>query len=297
MLLTLEDLFMDLAYMISRLLPFECMDAAFMQRALLALLLLAPLAAVSGIQVVNARMAFFSDAISHSAFAGVAIGVLAGIGVGISMPLTAVLVGLSVMFLKRISRLSSDTVIGVIFSAVAAFGLAVVARDRAAADNMRMFLFGDILTIDPGQLLMLAGLLIAFFVYQLFAFNRLLLVSINPMLAAVHKVRVELYQYIFAALLSLVVICAVRTAGVILVTALLVVPAAAARNFAKNTAGMFRITMLISYVCSVAGLILSAQPEIDVPAGTAVVLCTVVCFAVSLIVAGLRAKRAGDSSL
>ena len=168
MLLTLEDLFMDLAYMISRLLPFECMDAAFMQRALLALLLLAPLAAVSGIQVVNARMAFFSDAISHSAFAGVAIGVLAGIGVGISMPLTAVLVGLSVMFLKRISRLSSDTVIGVIFSAVAAFGLAVVARDRAAADNMRMFLFGDILTIDPGQLLMLAGLLIAFFVYQLF---------------------------------------------------------------------------------------------------------------------------------
>ena len=145
----ITDLISTSAEFTAYLFPFECMDAMFMQHAMLALLLIAPLTAISGIQVVNARMSFFSDAIGHSAFAGVALGLLGGISLNLSMPLTAVLVGLLIMFLHRSSRLSSDTVIGVIFSAVAAAGLAIISRDRAAAGNIQMFLFGDILTITP----------------------------------------------------------------------------------------------------------------------------------------------------
>lgn len=293
----LNQIVMDAAEIAAMLFPFDCMSAGFMQRALLALLLIAPLAGISGLQVVNARMAFFSDAISHSAFAGVAIGVLCSFSTSLSMPLTAVIVGALVMYLKQSSRLSSDTVIGVIFSAVAAFGLAIVARDPGSAGNIQMFLFGDILMISAEQIAALAGLLASFLIFQCFAFNRLLLIGINPMLAAVHKVRVQLYQYIFAILLSLVVIYSVRAAGVVLVTALLIVPAAAARNFAKNTRQMFVLALLFSYISCIGGLIASAQAEINIPAGAAIVLCAVILFILSEIFATFRPKRVADSGV
>lgn len=293
----LNGLVMQIAEFCATLFPFDCMNAAFMQRALLALLLIAPLAGISGLQVVNARMAFFSDAISHSAFAGVAIGVLCGFSTTLSMPLTAVAVGALVMFLKQGSRLSSDTVIGVIFSAVAAFGLAIVAKDPGSAGNIQMFLFGDILMISTEQIAALGALLAAFIVFQCFAFNRLVLIGINPMLAAVHKVRVNLYQYCFAVLLSLVVIYSVRAAGVVLVTALLIVPAAAARNFARNTRQMFILALLFSYIACIGGLIASAQEEINIPAGSAIVLCAVILFIFSEIFAAFRPRRTADSGV
>ncbi|MBQ7400775.1 MAG: metal ABC transporter permease [Lentisphaeria bacterium] len=273
------------------------MDAMFMQRAMLALLLIAPLTAISGIQVVNARMSFFSDAIGHSAFAGVALGLLGGISLNLSMPLTAVLVGLLIMFLHRSSRLSSDTVIGVIFSAVAAAGLAIISRDRAAAGNIQMFLFGDILTITPEQIGGMGLLLILFLLFQLFAFNKLLLIGVNPMLASVHRVKVRLYPSLFALLLALVVISSVRAAGVILVTALLVVPAAAARNIAVSARSQFFLTLGIGYFSCVSGLILAAQEKINIPAGSAIVLIAVLIFFLSLAVNLLKPKRKSDSAL
>ena len=223
-----------LAYFVASFLPFECMDAQFMKLALLGLLLIAPLAAVTGIQVVNSRMAFFSDAIGHSAFAGVALGLIFSFSPNLSMPLLALFVGFLIMYLRRGSRLSSDTVIGVIFSAVVAFGLAVVSRNRGEGmEKMDIFLFGDILTIQESQIAILIVLALAFSVFQFFGYNRMLSISVNPQLASVHQIPVALYQYIFAGLLSLVVIYSVQAVGVILVTALLVVPAAAARNFSK----------------------------------------------------------------
>lgn len=293
----LTDLINTLAKFTAYLFPFECMDAMFMQYAMLALLIIAPLTAISGIQVVNARMSFFSDAIGHSAFAGVALGLLCGISLNLSMPLTAILVGLLIMFLHRSSRLSSDTVIGVIFSAVAAAGLAIISRDRAAAGNIQMFLFGDILTITPEQIGWTGALLILFIIFQLFAFNKLLLIGVNPMLAAVHRVKVRLFQYLFALLLALVVISSVRAAGVILVTALLVVPAAAARNLATSAKSLFFLTLGFGYFACIAGLLLSAQESINIPAGSAIVLIAVLIFFLALGFNMLLPKRKSDSAL
>lgn len=293
----ITDLINTLAAFTAYLFPFDCMSAMFMQHAMLALLFIAPLTAISGIQVVNARMSFFSDAIGHSAFAGVALGLLSGISLNLSMPLTAVLVGLLIMFLHRSSRLSSDTVIGVIFSAVAAAGLAIISRDRAAAGNIQMFLFGDILTITPEQIGGMGLLLILFIIFQLFAFNKLLLIGVNPMLASVHRVKVRLYQYLFALLLALVVISSVRAAGVILVTALLVVPAAAARNIAMSAKSQFFLTLGIGYFSCISGLLLSAQESINIPAGSAVVLVAVLIFFLSLGFQLLLPKRKSDSAL
>ncbi len=291
----IADFILWLAEFTASFLPFECMDALFMKRAFLGLLLIAPLAAVTGIQVVNSRMAFFSDAIGHSAFAGVALGLIFSISPNISMPLLALLVGFLIMYLRRSSRLSSDTVIGVIFSAVVAFGLAVVSRNRSVARDMQMFLFGDILTIGDTEITILMVLVLLFAIFQFFGYNRMLSISVNPQLAAVHQIPVAVYQYLFAGLLSLVVIYSVRAVGVILVTALLILPAATARNFSRNSASMFWISLLISIVSVISGLIISAQNWANTPAGATIVLCASFLFLISLIYARCQPGKTSDT--
>ena len=292
----IDELMLRAADALSLLFPFDCMDFPFMRRAMLGLLLLAPLTAGTGIQVVNSRMAFFSDAIGHSAFAGVAIGLLLAWDPNITMMLLAVAVGMAIMLLKRRSSLSTDTVIGVIFSAVVAFGLAIVSRDHGAARSAQTFLFGDILTVSGKDLSLIASLLLVFLIFQFTAYNRMLCIAVNPLLAAVHRVRTGFYQYGFAVLLSLTVILAVRTTGVLLVTALLIVPAAAARNFARNAAEMFWYTLILSIVSSAAGLILSAQDWMSTPAGATIVLCSFACFCFSYLWSVFfRPSRAADT--
>ena len=211
--------------LIPRILPFECMKMHFMQQALVGLLLLAPMVATMGVQVVNFRMAFFADAISHSAFAGVALGLILSISPHWTMPVFGLLVGIGIMASQRRSSLSSDTVIGVFFSAVIAFGLAVVSRDRGVARDLQQFLYGDILTLSDMDIWAMIILFILLISFQAYGYNRMLYIGINPVLAKVHRVRVAAYQYIYAALLSLVVIFSVWAMGVLLVTAMLIVPA------------------------------------------------------------------------
>lgn len=278
---------------IPQILPFECMKARFMQHALVGLLLLAPMAAAMGVQVVNFRMAFFSDAISHSTFAGVALGLLMSIDPHWTMPAFAVLVGVSIMVLQRRSALSADTIIGVCFSAVIAFGLAVVSRDRSMARDMQRFLYGDILTIGDAEILWLAVLFVVLMLFQFWGYNRMLYIGLNPALAQAHQVRVAFYQYAFAALLSLVVIFAVWAVGVLLVTAMLIVPAAAARNFSRSAGGMFWWAVLIGITSVVTGLLISAQDWARTATGATIILVAFGWFLLSAIVALLRGERVG----
>lgn len=271
-------------------LPFESLQARFMQQALIGMVLLAPMAAAFGVQVVNFRMAFFSDAISHSAFAGVALGLIAAVDPRLAMLAFGVLVGISIVGLQRRSALSSDTVIGVIFAAVIAFGLAVVSRDQNVARDMQRFLYGDILTISDTEILGMLALLVTLLVFQAWSYNRLLYIGLNPTLAKAHRVRVAAYQYCFAALLALVVIFSVWAVGVLLVTALLIVPAAAARNMARSAGAMFWWALLISETSAVAGLVISAQDWARTATGATVVLCAFAWFVLSALPAALRRR-------
>jgi len=277
--------------LVPKVLPFECMEMRFMQQALVGLVLLAPMAAAMGVQVVNFRMAFFADAISHSAFAGVALGLIFSVNPHWTMPAFALLVGLGIMASQRGSALSSDTIIGVFFSAVIAFGLAVISRDRGVARDMQVFLYGDILTIsdfDIWAMILLFAVLMAF---QAYGYNRMLYIGLNPILAQAHRVRVAAYQYIYAALLSLVVIFSVWAVGVLLVTAMLIVPAATARNFARSAGGMVWWALLVSGTSAIIGLLISAQPWADTATGATVILVAFGWFLVSAAVAALRGER------
>jgi len=270
------------------LLPFECMQARFMQQALAGLLLLAPMAAAMGIMVVNFRMSFFADAISHSAFAGVALGLLLAVDPNWTMPAFGLLVGLGIMLMQRHSNLSSDTVIGVFFSAMVAFGLAMVSRDRSLARDLQRFLYGDILTISDGQILCLVVLFAVLMSFQAIGYNHLLYIGLNPSLAKAHRIRVAAHQYLFAGLLSLIVMFSVQAVGVLLVTAMLVVPAATARNLARCAGSMFWWALLVGTSSAIAGLIISAQDWARTATGATIILVACGWFLLSLAVTSLR---------
>jgi zinc transport system permease protein len=277
--------------LVPRVLPFDCMRMRFMQQALVGLVLLAPMAAAMGVQVVNFRMAFFADAISHSAFAGVALGLIFSVNPHWTMPAFALLVGLGIMASQRRSALSSDTIIGVFFSAIIAFGLAVISRDRSVARDMQAFLYGDILTITDFEIRAMMLLFVVLMAFQAYGYNRMLYIGLNPVLAQAHRVRVAAYQYIYAGLLSLVVIFSVWAVGVLLVTAMLIVPAAAARNFARSAGAMLWWALLVSATSAVLGLLISAQDWARTTTGATVILVAFVWFLVSAGVAALRGER------
>jgi len=276
--------------LVARLLPFECMQMRFMQRALVGLVLLAPMAAAMGVQVVNFRMAFFADAISHSAFTGVAVGLILAINPHWTMPAFGLLVGLGIMASQRRSALSTDTIVGVFFSGVIAFGLAVVSRDRNVARNVHQFVYGDILYIGDADIWAMIALFVVLMLFQAYGYNRMLYIGLNPVLAKAHRVRVAAYQYVYAGLLSLVVIFSVWAVGVLLVTAMLIVPAAAARNFARSAGGMVWWALLVSVTSAVAGLLISAQDWARTATGATIIL---VAFGWFLLSAGVALAR-GD---
>lgn len=277
--------------LLAQLLPFEVMQMRFMQQALFGLLLLAPMVALMGVQVVNFRMAFFADAISHSAFTGVALGLIFAVTPFWTMPAFGLLVGVAIMFALRRSRLSTDSVIGVFFSGVVAFGLAVVSRNDNVARDMQRFLYGDILTIGNGEILAMIALLVLLLLFQFYGYNRMLYIGFNPMIAKVHRVRVTAYQYIYSALLSFVVIFSVWAVGVLLVTAMLIVPAAAARNFARSAGSMVWWALLVSTSSAVIGLLISAQDWARTATGATVILVAFGWFLISSVVDFIRGKH------
>ncbi|MGN1039045.1 MAG: metal ABC transporter permease [Mailhella sp.] len=283
----------DLSWLchLASLFPLDGMEMRFMQQALIALVLLSPMTAALGVQVVYYRMAFFSDAVGHSAFAGVAIGLILGVDPHISMPLFGLAVGLIIMFMQRFSSLPSDTVIGVVFSAVVASGLAVVSRSNTIARDLQQFLYGDILTLTETDLCFLLILFTVFILFQLFAFNRLLYAGTSGIIARAHRVPVALFEYMFAAILALVVMFSVWSVGVLLVTAMLIVPAASARNFASSAGGMFWWAIAVSLTSSVLGLSLSVQPWMGTATGATIILISCVWFAASVVFSSVRNER------
>lgn len=268
--------------LIEKLLPFETMQYGFMQKALLGLILLAPITSSIGISVVNLKMAFFSDAISHCVFAGMALGFIFGISPSITTVLFSLFVGLSITALQNRGGLSTDTVIGVIFSASIAFGLAIVSRTTGITRELQGFIFGDILTIDNNELMVLFVLLGIVILFQCFLYNGLLYISLNPVLAQVHGIPVKVLSYIYSGLLSIVVILALKAVGVLLVTALLVIPAASARNISRSARGAFWWAQLFGILSSFLGLIISAQDWAQTATGATIVLVASCFFLLTL---------------
>lgn len=272
-------------------LPFESLQIKFMQQALLGLLLLSPMTAMLGVHVLNFRMAFFSDAVGHSAFAGLALGLILGAPPTTAVLVFGVLVGIAIMGVQRKSGLSADAAIGIVFSAVVAFGLAVVSRAPDLGRQIQQYLYGDILTVGEGELTVMSSLLLILIIFELAGWNRMLFLSLSPVMAKVDGMNTAFWQYLFAAILALVVMFCVRAVGVLLVTAMLVVPAATGRNLARNMRGLFWWSILVSMFSAVTGLLLSAQDWLATASGATVILVACLCFTLSWIWRKIRQNK------
>jgi len=238
-------------------LPFEWTRYEFMRLALLAVIFVSPLLGALGTVVVANRMAFFSEAIGHAAFTGIAIGVLLGLGDPIwSMIGFALVLTLAITWVRRRGGLSSDTAIGLVMAFTVSLGIVILSRggDFARFTN---FLIGDMLAIAPSDIAWLAALAVAVALMFFFFFNRLLLVTLSPALARSRTKHAGAAELAFACLLAVVVTCALPWIGILVINALLILPAAAARNLARNTAQFFGWAIAISVVAGLAGLIVS----------------------------------------
>lgn len=271
------------------LLPFAIFRYSFMKNALLALLFLTPLLALLGTMAVNKRMAFFSDALGHSALAGVGIGVLLGIS-----NVTVILVVFGVAWAILITRInrtggsSSDTTISVFSSAGIALGLLILSGSGKYS-RYSSILVGDILAITPTDILCLCAALAVGVALWVVMYNRLLLTAINPQLAQSRGIPTKAVEYGFVILVAVAVMLAIRWVGVLLINALLILPAAAARNVARSAAQHALYSVLISLLSGIVGLCVSVPLGTSV--GAAVVLCAAACYAVSLILSRLLRVR------
>ena len=262
------------------LLPFEWLHYTFMKNALLAILLITPLFGMLGTMAVDNKMAFFSDALGHSALTGIAIGVVLGVGSQmVSMLVFGILWAVLITFVKHNSKMSADTIISVFSSTSIALGLVILARGGAFA-KYSSYLVGDVLSVTAGDL---AGLLVTLLVTAVawgMLFNPLLLTSVNAPLAQSRGVRAKLTEYAFTGIVAVAVMMSIRWVGVMLINSLLILPAAASRNVARNAAWYMRLSVLIALCCGVTGLVLSYY--INTSAGAAIVLCAAAVYFVTL---------------
>lgn len=301
---TLTILVERLAGIVGLLVPYPPIgEYPFLQRALLGLLLLAPLCAMVGIQVVNFRLAFFSEAVGHSVFTGIGLGLVLSLWtslesdasrlilIQVSMIGFGVLVALGITLYRRSVSLPSDTVIGVFSATAVAVGLCVMGflinTGRVPPQNIyQTLLAGNILTIRPVEIGILLVIFPVVVLLEYATFNRFLMVGLNPELAQTRGIHVAWYEYLFSVLLAVIVMFSIQWVGVLLVTALLVIPAAAARAMARSTAGMFWLAIVIALVGCVAGLILSDL--LRTTTGATIILCMTTIFAVGSMLAQWR---------
>ena len=257
-------------------------EPLFIRRAALALLLLTPVSAAAGVLVVNQRLAFFADAVGHSVFAGVALALVLNFPEKPVVLATGVVIGLIVVYLSRHSRLAADTVIGLVFSGAIALGLAIVSRNPGAAKGLSRFFLGDVLTVGDTEVAALMILAVLAIIFMIFFFNHLTLESLSPILTRSRSPRKSRFApYAFGFFLAVVVTISVWSVGVLLVTALLVAPAAAGRNWAGSAAAMFWVAIVVSAFSGQMGLYLSTRPEINTATGATVVLVTIFIFIIS----------------
>lgn len=236
---------------------FEWIRYGFMQNALLAILIVAPLFAFLGGFVVNNRMTFFSDAIGHASLAGLAIGALCGLADPTPVMLVfAVLLAFSISLLRRVTGASTDTLLGLIMSFAVALGVVLLSREGGFAKYSR-YLVGDLLTITSGELGRLALLALLAAGGVMLFYNRIFLAFLHPPLAISRGRNVWLIEALFSAAIAAAVTLCIPWIGILVVNSLLVMPAATARNLARNTADYAWIAALVSILSGVAGLITS----------------------------------------
>ena len=278
---------MSIWYAICEFLPLEILHYNFMRNAFLAILLMAPLFGLLSTMIVTGRMSFFSDALGHSAFTGIAIGCICGIAAPIW-----VAVGFSVVFallfswVRSRSNQAADTLIGVFSSTAVALGIFIATMGGGSFTKYNKYLIGDILSVTPGEIGMLALVLLGVLIFWSLAANRLTLTAIHPQLASSRGIPVGLSQTIFTAAIAVVVTLSISSVGLLILNSLLVLPGASARNVSRNLKEYHLFSVIFALVCGIGGLVISYFWGAS--AGAAISLMLALVFAITFCLRKVR---------
>ncbi len=271
---------MSLWYAFCEFLPFEMLRWDFMKNALLALLLMAPLFGLMSTMIVTGRMSFFSDALGHSAFTGIAIGAICGLAaptwaaVGFSA-------GFALLFsyVRSRSNQAADTLIGVFSSTAVALGIFIATLGGGSFTKYNTYLIGDILSVTPGEIGMLAVVLLLVVLFWVLCANVLTLTAIHPQLASSRGIPVGLSQTGFIVAIAVVVTLSISSVGLLILNSLLVLPGASARNVARNLKQYHGLSVLFALCAGIGGLVVSYY--LGCSAGAAISLILAGIFAVT----------------
>ena len=278
---------MTIWYALLDALPFEWLTLSFMKNALLAVLVVTPLFGILSTMVVQSRMSFFSDALGHSAFTGMAIGALCGLADPLwCAVLFAIAFALLFSFVRRRTHMSSDTVIGVFSSTAVALGIFISTIGGRSFTKFNALLIGDILSVEPSKIALLAVILLLVVLLWLCSFNQLMLSAVHPALADSRGIKVFWQQALFSTAIAVVVTVSMTWVGLLVINSLLVLPAAAARNVARNVRQYHLFSLVFALAAGIAGLITSYY--IGSSAGAAITLYLAVFFLVTFPLRRLR---------
>ena len=249
---------MSLWYSICNAIPLEMLQWDFMKNALLALLLMAPLFGILSTMIVTGHMSFFSDALGHSAFTGIALGSIFGIAAPTwAAVLFSVVFALLFSYIRRGSNQAADTLIGVFSSGAVALGILVATLGGGSFTKYNKYLIGDVLSITPGEIGLLALVLVGILVFWCLYANRLTLTAGYPQLASSRGIPVAASQTLFTVAIAVVVTLSISSMGLLILNSLLVLPGAASRNVARNQKQYHLYSVLFALAAGLAGLAIS----------------------------------------
>jgi manganese/iron transport system permease protein len=248
----------------------------FMQRGLLAAVLVSGLCAIVGCFVVLRSMAFLGDAMSHSVLPGVAVAYLLGWNLTIGALAAAIAVALGISFVSRRGTLREDTAIGILFSSALALGIALISTIRSYAVDLSHILFGNLLGVGPGDLVLIIALGVAVLLILALAYRPLLVLAFDPILAATLRLPVERLRALLLVLISITIVVSLQVVGIALVAAMLVTPAATAFLVTRRLPAMTAVSALLGMLSGVSGLY--ASYYLNIASGAAVVLSATIFF-------------------
>nr|WP_228038272.1 metal ABC transporter permease [Nostoc sp. LEGE 12450] len=262
----------------------------FMQRAIVGAVLMGILGGMLGSFVTLRQLSFFSHAVGHAALVGVALGVLLQINpTWMLLPFTLVF-GVIVLYFIDKTDLGSDSVLSIVLSGALAIGVILTSLIKGYRGNLMAVLFGDILAIDTTDLILTLLVLVGGSIFLLSTLRQQILLTLNPDVAQVQGVPVQLYRYVFVVLLSLAVAVAIKAVGVLLVNAFLVIPASTAKLMSHHFSRFLVISVIVGSISSIAGIIVSGI--FNLASGPSIVLVQFLLFIAVFIWFKLNLKAA-----
>lgn len=278
---------MGIWYTLCDLLPLEMLHWDFMKNALLAVLLISPLFGLTSTMVVTGRMSFFSDALGHSAFTGIAIGAICGITSPTWVAVIfAVIFALLFSYVRSRSNHTADTLIGVFSSTAVALGIFIATFDGGSFTKYNKYLIGDILSVTPTEISVLAIVLVVVLAFWVITANRMTLAAVYPQLASSRGIPVNLTNTCFTTAIAVIVTLAISWVGLLILNSLLVLPGAISRNIAKNLRQYHLFSVLSALLSGIAGLCISYY--VGSSSGAAISLVFALLFLISFLLRKVR---------